>query len=195
MTVDERQATRLLQAWTRGDRAALDRLAPLVYAELRKLARFHMSHEAPNHTLQSTALLHEAFLRLADFKRAEWTSRKHFYAAASQIMRRILVDYARKKRSVKRGRELKRVPWNEAMAESAGETAPIDILSFEEALSRLESHDPRKARVLEAWFFSGMTVEEIAEALNISTSTAQRDLEFAKVWLLRELGGIESHGK
>jgi RNA polymerase sigma factor (TIGR02999 family) len=195
VTVDERQATHLLQAWTRGDRAALDRLAPLVYAELRKLARFHMSHEAPNHTLQSTALIHEAFLRLAEFKRVEWKSQKHFYAAASQIMRRILVDYARKKRSVKRGRELKRVPWQEAIAVSAGETAPIDILSFDEALSRLEGHDARKARVLEAWFFSGMTAEEIAEALDIGTSTVQRDLEFAKVWLLRELRSIENHGE
>jgi RNA polymerase sigma factor (TIGR02999 family) len=195
VTVDEGQATHLLQAWTRGDRAALDRLAPLVYAELRKLARFHMSHEAPNHTLQSTALIHEAFLRLAEFKRVEWKSQKHFYAAASQIMRRILVDYARKKRSVKRGRELKRVPWQEAIAVPAGETAPIDVLSFDEALSRLEGHDARKARVLEAWFFSGMTAEEIAEALDIGTSTVQRDLEFAKVWLLRELRSIDNHGK
>ena len=186
-------ATHLLQAWTGGDRAALDRLTPLVYAELKKLARFHMSHESPGHTLQSTALIHEAFLRLADVKPTEWKSRKHFFAAASQIMRRVLVDYARKKRSVKRGRELKRVPWQEAMAESSGGTVPIDILAFDEAMNRLEQHDARKARVVEAWLFSGMTAEEIAEVMEIGTSTVQRDLDFAKVWLLRELRSVETH--
>jgi RNA polymerase sigma factor (TIGR02999 family) len=108
-------------------------------------------------------------------------------------MRRVLVDYARKKRSVKRGRELKRVPWQEAMAESAGGTVPIDILAFDEAMNRLEQHDARKARVVEAWLFSGMTAEEIAEVMEIGTSTVQRDLDFAKVWLLRELRSVETH--
>ena len=195
MIVEKGQATLLLQAWTRGDRAALDQLTPIVYAELKKLARFHMSHEAAEHTLQPTALIHEAFLRLADIKQTDWKSRKYFFAAVSQIMRRVLVDYARKKRSVKRGRELKRVPWEDVFAEAAVSALPIDVVAFDEALTRLETHDARKARVVEAWFFSGMTAEEIAEAMDIGTSTVQRDLDFAKVWMLRELGNTDSHGK
>src|SRR5215470_5770308 len=114
-----------------------------------------MSHEAPNHTLQSTALLHEAFLRLADFKRAEWKSRKCFYAAASQIMRRVLVDYARKKRSIKRGRELKRVPFEEVLEHPSDTPGATDIIALDEALSRLALIDERKAQVVEFWFFAG----------------------------------------
>jgi RNA polymerase sigma factor (TIGR02999 family) len=187
------QVTKLLQAWSRGDRSALDRLAPLIYAELRKLARFHMSHEAAGHTLQPTALINEAFLKLVDIRKGVWKSRNHFFAAASQIMRRVLVDYARKKRSIKRGREVKRVPWEEAMNQPADISGAADILMFDEALSRLEAKDPRKVRVMEAWFFSGMTVEEIAAAVGIGASTVKRDLDFAKVWLARELRSIQTH--
>ena len=111
MVARQEELTRLLQAWRDGDRAALDQLTPLIYGELRKLARFHMSREAPGHTLQATALIHEAFLKLMDIEDVDWKDRRHFFAATSQIMRRMLVDYARKKRSVKRGRQLKRVPF------------------------------------------------------------------------------------
>ena len=188
--VADAELTKLLQAWGQGDPEALDRLTPLIYGELRKLARFHMSREAAGHTLQPTALINEAFLKLIDIQEPDWKSRKHFYGAASQIMRRVLVDYARKKRSVKRGREAKRVPFEEAIARPA-EMPAVDILAFDEALTRLATIDPRKAQVVEFWFFAGLTVEEIAGAMDIGTSTVNRDLEFSKVWLARELGSIQ----
>jgi RNA polymerase sigma factor (TIGR02999 family) len=162
--------------------------------ELQKIARFHMAHEGAGHTLQPTALINEAFLKLVGIAN-DWKDRKHFLAVASQIMRRILVDYARKKRCYKRGRELKRVAWQEAITEPAAIPGVTDLLMFDEVLNRLEQIDPRKARVLEAWFFSGMTVEEIAQALEIGETTVYRDLEFSKVWIARELGGLENHGK
>ena len=152
-----------------------------------------MSREAVGHTLQPTALIHEAFLRLADFDRADWKSRKHFFAAASQIMRRVLVDYARKKRSVKRGRQVRRVPFEEAIAHPSDLPAASDIVAFDEVLTRLTAIDERKAKVVELWFFGGMTVEEIADTMDIGTSTVHRDLEFAKVWLARELGSVRNH--
>jgi RNA polymerase sigma factor (TIGR02999 family) len=189
----QEELTRLLQAWRDGDRAALDQLTPLIYGELRKLARFHMSREAPGHTLQATALIHEAFLKLLDVEEVDWKNRKHFFAAASQTMRRLLVDYARKKRSIKRGRQAKRVPFEEAIAQPAGLLAPVDIIAFDEALTRLAAKDSRKSKVVEFWFFGGMTVEEIANTMDIGTSTVHRDLEFAKVWLARELGSSSAH--
>lgn len=190
MGAGQAQLTKLLEAWSQGDSEALDRLTPLIYGELRKLAQFHMSRENPGHTLQPTALINEAFLRLLDVQQMGWKGRKYFYAVASQIMRRVLVDYARKKRSVKRGRELKRVPFEEAMAHPDYAPATTDIVAFDEALTRLNRVDARKAQVVELWFFGGMTVEEIAKIMDIGTSTVHRDLEFAKVWLARELGSI-----
>ena len=185
--VADTQLTELLQAWVQGDPGALDRLTPLIYRELRKLARFHMSKEQAGHTLQPTALINEAFLKLIDIQQADWKNRAHFYGAASQIMRRVLVDYARKKRSVKRGREAKRVPFEEALAKPA-EMPVVDIIAFDEALSRLGAIDARKAQIVEFWFFAGMSVEEIATTMDIGTSTVRRDLEFVKAWLARELG-------
>jgi RNA polymerase sigma-70 factor (ECF subfamily) len=187
------QLTRLLEAWSQGDSEALEQLTPLIYGELRKLAHFHMSREGAGHTLQPTALINEAFLRLAAVQHTDWKSRRYFYAAASQIMRRVLVDYARKKRSIKRGREVKRVPFEEAIAQPDYAPAAADIVAFDEALTRLKELDPRKTQVVEFWFFGGMTIEEIAEAMEIGTSTVRRDLEFSKVWLARELGSIGSH--
>lgn len=184
------QLTVLLQAWVQGDPEALDRLTPLIYGELRKLARFHMSREAAGHTLQPTALINEAFLKLIDIQQPDWKSRKHFYGAASQIMRRVLVDYARKKRSVKRGREAKRVPFEEALARPA-DMPVVDIVAFDEALTRLAAIDSRKAQIVEFWFFAGMSVEEIATTMEIGTSTVRRDLEFVKAWLARELRSID----
>ena len=129
MTAGQAQLTRLLEAWGQGDSEALDQLTPFIYTELRKLAQFHMSREAAGHTLQPTALINEAFLKLIDIQQTDWKSRKHFYAAASQIMRRLLVDYARKKRSIKRGRELKRVPFEEAIAQAAHLSGAFDIVA------------------------------------------------------------------
>ena len=193
MVARQEELTRLLQAWRDGDRAALDQLTPLIYGELRKLARFHMSREAPGHTLQATALIHEAFLKLMDIEDVDWKDRRHFFAAASQIMRRVLVDYARKKRSVKRGRQLKRVPFEEAIAQPAGLPAPVDIIALDQALTRLAAADARKAKVVEFSFFGGMTVEEIANTMDIGATTVRRDLEFAKVLLARELEGGGAH--
>jgi len=184
--VAEGQLTKLLQAWGQGDPEALARLTPLIYGELRKLARFHMSKEAVGHTLQPTALINEAFLKLIDIQKVDWKSRQHFYCAASQIMRRVLVDYARKKRSIKRGREAKRVPFEEAIAVST-EMGIVDIVAFDEALTRLSAIDSRKVQVVEFWFYAGMSVEEIADTLDMGATTVRRDLEFAKTWLIREL--------
>ncbi|HYR82458.1 MAG TPA: sigma-70 family RNA polymerase sigma factor [Terriglobia bacterium] len=190
MIAGEGQLTRLLQAWSQGDDNALDQLTPLIYGELRKLARLHMSREKPGHTLQPTALIHEAFLKLIAIKDGDWQSRKHFFSAASIIMRRLLVDYARKKRSFKRGGIAQRISLDEAGEKPADIPAAVDIIAFDEALNRLAAIDVRKAQVVQFWFFDGMTVEEIAAMMGIGTSTVQRDLEFAKVWLTRELGSI-----
>jgi RNA polymerase sigma factor (TIGR02999 family) len=195
VTPDAGQVTELLEAWSQGNQTALQRLAPLVYAELRKLARFHMSHEAPSHTLQATALINETFLKLADLKKIDWNGRQHFFATSSQIMRRVLVDYARQKRSIKRGRDVKRVSFEDAGILRASGPAASDLLVLDDALSRLEVIDTRKARVLEFWFFGGLTVEEIADTLEVGTSTVKRDLDFAKVWLARELWGAETHDR
>jgi RNA polymerase sigma factor (TIGR02999 family) len=192
---DPGHVTNLLHAWSSGDGAALDELTPLVYAELRKLARYHMSREAPGHTLQPTDLINEAFLKLVDISQGKWTGRKQFFAAASQIMRRVLVDYARKKRSLKRGREVTRVPLEHSGILSVDSPAVLEVLAFDEALNRLDAIDSRKARVLEFWFFAGMTPEEIADAMDIGTSTARRDLDFAKVWVARELTRVEYHAE
>ena len=188
--VADTQLTKLLEAWSQGYPDALDQLTPLIYGELRKLARFHMSRESPGHTLQPTALINEAFLKLIDIEQPDWKSRRHFYGAASQIMRRVLVDYARKKRSVKRGRESKRVPFEQAIARPA-EMRSVDILAFDEALTRLAAIYPRQARVSEFWFFAGMTVEEIAQTMETSIGTVNRDLNLSKAWLARELGSIK----
>jgi RNA polymerase sigma-70 factor (ECF subfamily) len=187
------QVTKLLQEWSRGDLSALDQLTPLVLGELRKIARFHMSGETPGHILQPTALINEAFLKLFEIEKADWKNRKHFFAAASQIMRRVLIDYARKKRSFKRGGDVKHVLFEDAGPLQAGVPPLTDVLVFDDALTRLEAIDSRKSRVLEYWFFSGMTVKEIAAIMDIGTSTVQRDLEFAKVWLARELWSVENH--
>jgi len=185
--------TQLLQAWSEGDPDALSKLTPLIYSELRKLARFHMSREAPGHTLQPTALINEAYMKLMAIDQGDWPSRKHFYAAASQIMRRVLVDHARKKRSFKRGRDLQRVPFEEALSHPSDVPGTTDILAFDEALLRLAKIDARKAQAIEFWFFAGMTVDEIAATMQVGTSTVHRDLEFAKVWLAREVGSISSN--
>ena len=179
------EVTQLLAAWGSGDRAALDRLMPLVYDELRRLARHYMGRERAGHTLQTTALVNEAYLRLADQRNTRWQNRAQFFGVAAQMMRRILVDHARGHAYQKRGGGAPKVPLDEAAVlapEKAAETIALD-----EALERLAEHDQRKCRVVEMRYFGGLTVEEIAEVLKISAVTVMRDWSMAKAWLHREM--------
>ena len=180
--------TALLLAWGRGESHALDRLLPLVDTELRRLAHRYMKRERPGHTLQATALVNEAYLRLVEVKRVQWQSRAHFFAMAARMMRRILVDHARARNNSKRGGDVPRVSLDEALVVSS--EPEQDLLGLDDALRRLEAVHPRKGQVVELRFFGGLSVEETAEALQISTDTVKRDWRFAKLWLLRELGAV-----
>jgi RNA polymerase sigma factor (TIGR02999 family) len=186
MVSTQAQVTRLLRNWSNGDHGAFETLAPLIVGELRKIARFHMAKENPGHTLQPTALVNEAYLKLVDVGNADWKDRKHFYAAASKIMRELLIDYARKKRSIKRGGDVKKVPLEEAVARPS-DVPPIDLLVLNEALGQLQQVDPRKVQVVEMWYFGGLRIEEIADVLDVSAATVNRDIEFARVWLARAM--------
>ena len=177
--------TVLLQAWSEGDPSAPEKLAPLIYAELRRLARRSMRRENPQHTLETGALVNEAYLRLADWKNARWENRAHFYGVAAQIMRRVLVDYARSRGYQKRGGGVRPVTLDDALVASPGR--PPDILAMDEALTRLTELDPRKSKVVELRFFAGLSVEETAGVLNVSPFTVIRDWNFAKAWLHREI--------
>ena len=167
--------------------AALDRLVPLVHGELRRLAGRHMRHERAGHTLQASALVNEAYLRLIEVKQVPWQNRAHFFAMASRIMRRILVDAARAKGSQKRDAGGQKVSLDEAVA--VADTPSPDFVALDDALNALEAIDPRKCKVVEMRFFAGMSVEETAEALHLSVGTIKRDWRLAKAWLARELGG------
>ena len=179
------ELTRLLVAWTDGDEAAFEKLSRAVYDELRHLARNYMRRERSGHTLQTTALVHEAFIRIIDWKNVEWKSRAHFFAVAAQMMRRILVDHARARHNLKRGGEWRQMSLAEA--EFLPGNAQADVLGIDEALQALERVNTRKSQVVELRFFAGLTVEETAEVLKISTDTVLNDWRFAKAWLLREL--------
>jgi RNA polymerase sigma-70 factor, ECF subfamily len=181
--------TRLLQAWSRGEHDALERLVPLVYQELHRLAHRYMRGERHGHTLQSTALVHEAYERLVDLRAVNWQDRAHFFAVSAQTMRRILVDYARSRRYQKRGGDAPHVPLNEAVA--LFPERRHDIVALDDALSTLGRVDPRKAQVVEMRFFGGMSLKETAEVLHVSAETVLRDWRLAKVWLLRELSNRE----
>jgi RNA polymerase sigma factor (TIGR02999 family) len=181
-------ATELLQAWSNGDVSAFDQLVPLVYRELRRLAHRYMRQERRDHTLQTTALINEAYLRLIDVNRIEWRSRAHFIAVAAQTMRRILVEFARQRNRQKRGGGAVRVALDEA-SEVARER-DTDVVALSDALGTLASFDPRMSRVVELRFFGGLTVEEAAAVLDVSPETVMRDWKTAKVWLLRELTGV-----
>ena len=167
--------------------AALDRLLPLVHGELRRLAGRHMRHERPGHTLQASALVNEAYLRLIEVKQVQWQNRAHFFAMASRLMRRILVDAARAKGYQKRNAGREKVSLDEAVAVSA--TPSQDFVALDDALNALEAVDARKCQVVEMRFFGGMSVEETAVALHLSVGTIKRDWRLAKAWLARELGG------
>ena len=179
------QVTVLLQAWSNGDPSAPEKLTPLIYSELRRLARRSMRRENPQHTLETGALINEAYLRLADWKNARWENRAHFYGVSSQIMRRVLVDYARSRSYQKRGGGARPVSIDEAIVPSPNQ-AP-DVLALDEALQRLAKLDSRKSRVVELRFFAGLSVEETAGVLNVSPFTVIRDWNFAKAWLHREI--------
>jgi RNA polymerase sigma factor (TIGR02999 family) len=179
--------TRLLQAWSAGDNNALDELMPVVYAELHRLARANLRGERADHTLQATALVNEAYVRLVGQTRIKWESRAHFLGTAAQLMRRILVDHARRRGSLKRGGLATRVELDEALW--AAEDRNIDLLALDAALERLATLDPRQSRLVVLRFFGGLTIDEAAEVLEISAATAKREWATAKVWLRRELSG------
>ena len=184
-TVSSPDITRLLLAWGEGDQSALDKLYPLVYAELRRLAHGYMRRERPGHTLQTTALVNEAYLRLVDSQNVRWQNRAQFFAISAQLMRRILVDFARARHSQKRGGSAVRLSLDAPleMARGAGE----DLVALDDALGALTALDPRKSQVVELRFFGGLSVQETAETLQVSPDTVMRDWKFARSWLRREL--------
>jgi len=175
----------LLRAWGGGDETAFDELVPLVHEELRRLARRYMRHERPGHTLQATALVNEAYLRLIDVNRVPWQNRAHFFAMAARVMRRILVDAARARRYQKRGGGAPKVSLDEALLVSS--EPGQDLVALDDALNALAAMDPRRGQVVEMRFFGGLTVAETAEALHVSVDTVMRDWGLATAWLLREL--------
>jgi RNA polymerase sigma factor (TIGR02999 family) len=188
-----KEITQLLIAWGDGDESALEELAPLVHSELHRLAHHYMSREGPGHTLQTSALINEAYVRLINWKNVRWQNRSHFFAVSAQLMRRILVDFARDRQYLKRGGGALRVSLAEAAALTVERSH--DLLALDEALTALTDLDPRKGQMVEMRFFGGLTVEEVAEVLKVSEETVVRDWRFAKVWLLRELGrGASSEG-
>jgi RNA polymerase sigma factor (TIGR02999 family) len=190
--IEKSQITHLLHAWRCGDRDALDRLTPLIYDDLREVARRSIAHQRSHVTIQATSLVNETFLRLADGPNIEWTDRAHFFAVAAKVMRRILIDAARARNREKRGGGMEKVNYEEAVI-----PAPEDdrsVIALDDALNLLSQTDPRKAQVVEMRFFGGMTNDEIAEVLTISRDTVKRDWIFAKLWLAREIRGQISIG-
>lgn len=179
--------TKLLHKWSQGDHAALEDLVPLIYGELRRLARSYLAHESPGHTLQGTALVHEAYMRLVRQDSIEWQNRAHFFGIAAQTMRRILVEHARRRNAEKRGGGMARVSVEENEAVSFG--TDIDILVLDAALEELGQLDPRRAKVVEMRFFGGLTEGEIATVLEVSEATVRRDWTLAKAWLYRKISG------
>jgi RNA polymerase sigma factor (TIGR02999 family) len=183
--------TAMLRAWSAGDERALEGLTPIVYAELRRLAHRYMRRERPDSSLQTTALVNEAYIRLVDYKRMRWQNRAHFFAASAQLMRRILVEDARR-RNLKRGRGIQHVSFDEAVM-VVGDPA-VDLVALDDALDALARVDPRKVRVVEMRFFGGLSVEETAMVLKVSPVTVRRDWSSAKIWLYRALTGEADDG-
>ncbi|HZS03722.1 MAG TPA: sigma-70 family RNA polymerase sigma factor [Blastocatellia bacterium] len=181
------EVTELLLAWREGDESALEKLTPLVYQELRRLASAYMARERPDHILQTTALVNEAYLRLVDAKQMRWQNRAHFFAVSAQLMRHILVDFARSRGHLKRGGGAQQVSLDEALVVAGGQSA--DLVALDDALKALATIDPRKSQVVELRFFGGLSVEETAEVLQVSPDTVMRDWRLAKIWLLHELSG------
>jgi RNA polymerase sigma-70 factor, ECF subfamily len=181
----------LLRAWSDGDQSALEKLTPIVYTELRRLAHHYMKGERPGHSLQTTALVNEAYMRLVDYKRMQWQNRAHFFAVSAQLMRRILVDHARS-HNLKRGGGVPHLSLEEAAVVGGGRAA--DLVALDDAMNALSRLDPRKVQVVEMRFFGGLSVEETAEVLKVSPVTVRRDWSTAKLWLYRELAGGTGNG-
>jgi len=185
MTPTPKEITQLLIAWNQGDQRARDELMPLIYDELRRLARGHLRRERANHTLQPTALVHEAFIRLIDQSKVNWQNRAHFFGAAARLMRQILINHAEARRAAKRGGEAERVSLNDVDHFAAGHE--VDLIALNEALNNLERIDPQQGQVVELRYFSGLTIEEIAEVIGVSPATVKREWSTARAWLRREL--------
>ncbi|MGH9836489.1 MAG: sigma-70 family RNA polymerase sigma factor [Blastocatellia bacterium] len=185
MTSTPKEITQLLIAWNQGDQRARDELMPLIYNELRRLARSHLRRERANHTLQPTALVHEAFLRLIDQSQVNWQNRAHFFAAAARLMRQILINHAEARRAAKRGGEAERISLNDV--DHFAVEQDLDLIALDEALKNLERIDPPQSRVVELRYFSGLTIEEIAEVMGVSPATVKREWSTARAWLRREL--------
>jgi RNA polymerase sigma factor (TIGR02999 family) len=181
------EVTGWLLAWSRNDKAALDRMLPVVYQELHRLAERHLGRERPGHTLQPTALVHEAYLRLVDQRSADWRNRAQFFGLAASMMRRILVNHARDRRAEKRGGGAE--PVSLSLVEATSGRPEVELIALEDALQHLGELDQRKARVVELKFFGGLTVDEIAEVLAVSGATVERDWAFAKAWLYDAIEG------
>ena len=185
MTAPSMEVTQLLLAWSEGDQSAFNQLTPLVYEELRRLAHEYMRRENPGHMLQTTALINEAYLRLADLKRVRWRNRAQFFGIAAQLMRRILVDYARSRHYQKRGGAARQVSLDEAKTVAKGRSA--EFIALDDALESRAEIDPRKSRIVELRYFGGLSVKETAEVLQISPRTVLREWDLARAWLHREL--------
>ena len=179
------EITRLLKAWSVGDEEALEKLTPMVYRQLHQIARHYMGGERSGHTLQATALVNEAYLRLVDCTKVNWQDRAHFFAVSANLMRRILIDFARSRGYLKRGGAVAHIPLDEAP--SVCNEPDVNLVALDDALKALAAIDERKSKVVELKFFGGLSVEETAEVLHISSDTVIRDWQFAKLWLLREL--------
>ena len=186
------EVTGLLRAWGRGDEDALQKLMPLVYHQLHAAARRYMAGERAGHTLQTTALIHETYLRLIDIRQIEWQDRAHFLAVCAQLMRRILIDFARSRGYQKRGGGAHQVNFDEALV--ATNQLDFNLVALDDALNRLAKMDERKGKIVELRFFGGLDVKETAEVMKVSPDTVMRDWKMAKVWLLRELRGDTNHG-
>jgi RNA polymerase sigma-70 factor, ECF subfamily len=190
--VSSSEITQLLHAWREGDQLALQRLTPVVYQELHRMAQRYMARENEGHELQTTALINEVYLRLVKVKEVEWQDRAHFFAVSARLMRRILTDFARSHGYQKRGGGAHRVPLDDVMTVSANSETSVDLVALEQALNHLGATDERKSKVVELRFFGGLTVEETAEVLQVSPETVMRDWSLARAWLQRELdGGVD----
>lgn len=192
MKTAQEGVTRLLVDWSRGDAAALERLTPLVYGELKRLAGRYLRRERPDHTLQSTALVHEAYLRLIDQRSVAWQNRAHFFGVAAQLIRRILVDHARSKHAAKRGANAVKLSLDDIV--ETPRQRDLDLVALDDALGTLGELDPQQSRIVELRFFAGLSIEETAEVLHISPATVKRDWTAAKAWLYRELSGRAAGG-
>jgi RNA polymerase sigma factor (TIGR02999 family) len=191
-TPSTKEVTQLLLAWSDGDQAALDQIIPLVHGELHRLARRYMQGERVGHTLQTTALINEAYLRLVDWKNVHWQNRAHFFGVAAQLMRRILVDFARSRRYAKRGGKALQVSLEDAATLS--DERRRDLIALDDALKSLASLDPRKGQIVELRFFGGLSVEETAEVMKVSPRTVMREWNLARAWLYHELGQPPKNG-